>query len=122
MTRDWLAVCVFLGWADGSQDGTAGSMLAPWSPKVGQGGHRMAPRCETLGPRGPKIVPRWAQDAAQWVPSWSKIEPRGASRPPVDAKMRPRWSPKLVKMTQKTPKVIIMAVVLERVMWIGGDI
>ena len=55
------------------------AFLAPWWPKVGQDGHRMAPRCETLGPRWPKMLPRWAQDAAQWVPSWCKIEPRGAS-------------------------------------------
>ena len=38
------------------------------------------------------------------------------------ALLAPCWPPKLAKMTQKTPKVIIMAVVLERVMWIGGEI
>ena len=42
------------------------------------------------------------------------------------SQLRPIWGnpgpPKVVKMTQKTPKVIIMAVVLERVMWIGGEI
>ena len=119
MTRDWFAVCGLLGWPDGSQDGTPGPMVAQGGPGWPQDGPKMrdtAPQMAqdgaTMGPRCGTVGPILVQER----------EPRGASRPPVDAKMRPRWSPKLVKMTQKTPKVIMVAVVLERVMLIGGEI
>ena len=75
------------------------------------------------------MLPRWPQDAAQWAPAGPglRYDKRGRGKrrglgPQAQAGPGKKRGLEGVKMTQETPKVIIMAVVLEGVVWIGGEI